>query len=497
MSIKYWFVSLLLCSVFANAQVEQTDRYELPIHNNAYEVTSLEEGGLLLHRQLSSALLQQYEVIKLDTAYQQQWQGFIPIDNNFSVSHTRFFKSQFCLLFKSSNFYDFRFISIDEKTGKYAHYQFRNYIPFIPTEFEVNDNAAIIGGYYNKVPIIIFFDLQTLKLKILPGLFSEIGQLEQIKVYDDNTFDVLLCARYFNREKTIWLKSYSPEGEFINQTVLPAEGNKNLLFGRILRTPENMKIIAGVYGNRNSEYSKGLFVASVDPFGEKQLRYYNFADLENFFAYMKPRQEERVKGRINRRKLKGKNNRFNYRMLVHELIPYQDQFILLGEAFYPKYQTVSRSSSGFFYAPRSSSSYATDQVFDGYRYTHATVLGFDSNGRLLWDNSFEINDVKTFHKEQFVKLKAHNTNITLLYLYNNQLRTKVINGRTVVEGKSVEPIKTLFAGDKSSETTTLNRLEYWYGEYLIAYGIQDIVNVSSAGDRTTRSVFFVNKLRCR
>lgn len=496
--IKYAWSSLLLFVVVAvQAQVLQTNRYELPLfeeNTSPFEVTSLKEEGLLLHRRISSEGRDEYAITKLDTAYQRTWQGFIPLNRNFTIVKKQFHKSKFCMLLVGKTLYDFQIIIFDDKTGSYTLYELRNYIPFAPTEFEVNDVSAVIGGYYNRVPIVVHFDFKTLRLKILPGLFSEIGQLDQIKMYDDNTFDILVCARYFNREKTLWIKSYSPEGDFINQLVLQAEGNKSLLFGRILRTPDNLKIVAGVYGQRNSEYSKGLFVTSITPFGDQQLRYHNFADLENFFSYMKENREKRIKGRIDRRRTKGKTNRFNYRLLVHELIPYQNQFILLGEAFYPKYQNINNAYGFFTYG--SSSNHASNMIFDGYRYTHATVLGFDANGTLLWDNSFEINDVKTFSKEQFVKLKANDTNLTLLYLFDNQLRTKVISGSTVLEGKTSEPIKTLYKGDlMEGGKTVLTKLEHWYGDYLFAYGLQDIVNVNEKGDRIERSVFFINKLK--
>lgn len=497
--LKYIFSSFCLLVTGLQAQVLQTDRFEVPLIGDAsaFEVTSLQEEGLLLHKRINTNGQDEYAITKLDTSYRKVFQGYIPLDNSFTIKQKRLYKSKFCLLLTGKSPYDFQLIVYDQKAGTYSQFNLKNYIPFNPTEFEINDVSALIGGYYNRVPIVVHFDFSTLKLKILPGLFSEMGQLDQIRVYEDNTFDVLVSARYFNREKTIWIKSYSPEGDFMSQLVLPVEGNKSLLFGRILRTPDNLKIVAGVYGQRNSEYSKGLFVASINPFGEQQLRYYNFADLENFFSYMKLNREKRVKGRIDRRKSKGKNNRFNYRLLVHELIPYQNQFILLGEAFYPKYQNIG-TASGFFSYGSQATPYGSNMVFDGYRYTHATVLGFNDKGALLWDNTFEINDIKTFTKEQFVKLKITDKNLTLLYLFNNQLRTKVIDGKTVVEGKSTEPIKTFYDGDMVIDSqTTLTKLEYWYDDYLYASGVQYIVNINEKGDQIERSVFFINKLKCK
>ena len=121
-------------------------------------------------------------------------------------------------------------------------------------------------------------------------------------------------------------------------------------------------------------------------------------------------------------------------------------------------------------------------------------MGFDETGKLLWDNSFEINDVKTYSLEQFVKLKVLPDRLALMYLFENDIRTKIIKDEAVLEGKSVDPIETfndmeVVKGDRNDT----NKLEYWYGGYLYAYGIQDIATPTSSG-QSRRRVFFINKV---
>ena len=179
--------------------------------------------------------------------------------------------------------------------------------------------------------------------------------------------------------------------------------------------------------------------------------------------------------------------------MVHQIVPYNNQYILLGEAFYPKYTTIDRSYYTSFFTPMRNAPYFTrdGRVFDGYYYTHAVVMGFSNDGDLLWDNSFEINDVKTFTLEQFVKLEVQKDKIVLLYLFENQLRTKIIKGNQVLEGKTSEPIETKIKNDViSHRTNNLNHLDYWYPKYFYAYGIQEITNPLFG----ERRVFFVNKL---
>ena len=256
-----------------------------------------------------------------------------------------------------------------------------------------------------------------------------------------------------------------------------------------------MQLVAGVFGGRNSLYSRGLFLASIDPSGMQQLRYYNYGDLENFFNYMKAKREKRVKERIERRKIKGKRTRFNYRFLVHEIVPYNNQYILLGEAFYPRYTSTDRTYYGFFNpnAVYQNSIIRDGRIFDGYRYTHAVVMGFDLNGKLLWDNSFEINDVKTFTLEQFVKLEVQKDRIALLYLFENEIRTKIIKNDEVLEGKTFEPIRTKAENEiVKKDETDFNKLDYWYRDFFFAYGVQEITNPGTG----KRRVFFINKVTC-
>jgi hypothetical protein len=181
---------------------------------------------------------------------------------------------------------------------------------------------------------------------------------------------------------------------------------------------------------------------------------------------------------------------------VHELVPYKDQYVLLGEAFYPKYINLDRGYySGFFARNLPPGTIIQNgRIFDGYYYTHAVVMGFKPNGDVVWDNSFEINDVRTFTLDQFVKLEVQEDKIALLYLFENKLRTKIIQDNEVLEGKTLDPIRTNSPAEiVKKDDENVNKLEYWYNEYMYAYGVQEL---GSVGDREyRRRVFYINKVK--
>jgi hypothetical protein len=480
------------------AQILQTKRFEVNISSDEdnFEIIPASTAGLYLTRRTGAIHASFIQIVKLDTAFQQTWSGFLPIDFNYSIVGKKTLDKKLYLLSKSTtlNKNDLLLYEVDEESGLYKLHRIRSYIPFSPSEFQVTKQSILVGGYFNQVPFVIYYNLEDKKTRVLPGLFNESGELNQIRIYDDNSFDVLISARNQLRQNTIWLKSYDAGGNMLVNYPLQPEPNSNLLFGRSLKTNAEHQLIAGVFGNRNKEYSKGMFIASIDASGLQNLRYYHFGDLKNFFKYMKAKREQRVKERIERKRIKGKRARFNYRFLVHELVFHNNQYILLGEAFYPRYQNIDPAyNSGFFTARPGAQSIQRGRVFDGYVYTHAVVMGFDENGKLLWDNSFEINDVKTFTLEQFVKLQVHDDKISLVYLYQNQIRTKIIKDDQVLEGKTSDPIKTFGVNEVvKKEEDSKNKLEYWYDDYLFAYGTQEVV--SKPGNAVRRKVFFINKL---
>lgn len=495
-------LTLLLAASFDGAaQAMQTNRFEFPVQgkNEFFDIVPSSQHGLVLYRQLAGTNEDQLHLIRLDTAFQVGWAGYISIPHDYRVMGTRTFKGNLYMLLRFRDYRknDLVLFVISESDGRYLQNKIRSYIPFAPTEFQITDEAALIGGYYNRIPVVLHYSFSDQRSKVLPGLFSETGELTQIRTRGNGAFDVLISAKNMARQRTIWIKGYDPQGNLLQNLPLQPDENKHLIFGRSLATEGDKQIIAGVYGSRSSEFSRGIFIATIDPSGMEQTRYYNFADLKNFFQYMKANRERRVKNRIERKKIKGKMIKFNYRFLVHELVPYKDQFILLGEAFYPKYVTPDHMQYRFLspYGMMPGSMLQNGRIFDGYHYTHAVVMGFDEDGKLLWDNSFEINDVKTFTLEQFVKLEVLPDRLALMYLFENHIRTKIIQNDLVLEGKTVDPIETFRDQDQiRDDKNDRNRLEYWYNNYLYAYGIQDIVTETGGAGSGKRRVFFINKI---
>jgi len=496
-------VVILFISSRGFAQVHQPSRFEITLKNNDnyFDVLSAEENGIIIFRETRERSREgvKWEIIKLDSNLVESWKKFPYFKFEYRFTGYAYADGKFHLLFKDakSGNKHLQLFVFDLDGENWHQYTIENLFVIDLTHFEVTSNAAILGGYYNLRPVVIHYDFFEQKSIILPSVYNNKTELVQIKINDDDTFSVLVNERTKDKRLTLGFKSYSPNGEIIINSSLKPEGDKNIIFGHSSRTTSQNQLLAGTYSNRRSEYSRGIFIASLKENGEQNINYYNYADLRNFFSYMKVKREKRVKERINRKKIKGKKLKFNYRLLVHEIIQLDDYYIMLGEAFYPKYSNAG-SRTGYVYngkfQSRAFNRYG-NMYLEGYRYTHAVVIGFDNNGKLLWDNSFEINDVLSQSLDQYVNVSIEEDKIVLLYLHENTIRSKIIRGAEVIEGKSFDNIKLNFQDDVvNNKAAELNGLEKWYDDKFFAYGVQRIKNLRDTGVKLNRKVFYINKL---
>jgi hypothetical protein len=230
--IKWWlnsgiFLFLFLTFQLSNAQqVLQTNRYELALDkNDFYEVMPSQEDGIFLYRRLLATDDDKIEIIKLDTAFKVNWKGYLSVDKKMSLMAKRAVNGHFFLLFRRLDLKrnNMQLYAVSQSDGSYVNYEVKNYIPFSPTEFQITEKAALIGGYFNQVPVVLYYSFATQRSKILPGLLNESGELTQVKTFPDGTFDVLISALNFRKQQTVWIKNYDDNGDLQGNFALEPE----------------------------------------------------------------------------------------------------------------------------------------------------------------------------------------------------------------------------------------------------------------------------------
>ena len=495
---------LFLVTLNTFAQLVQTGSYQVPLteENEVRQVLRAGTEHLFVYKPflLDGDLMMSFTV--LDTALKEKYTGGINFGADKTIQLARHGSGRMWFLTRFvDKSRDFGIYGIFMDSSIYTYSRFLNVIPFQPLFFEANTSGAVIAGYYNGRPVALFCNFRTGESKLLPGFFNLPGEINQVTAYDDGRFDVLLVLKTSGYRKSAYLNRYGADGELQKSTVVGSGRERSLIFARHVRTGTDSVLIAGIYGNR-AETSRGFFIAAVNPDDTYTLRFYNYGDLHNFFRYLRPTRQERIRERIERKKSKGRPLRFPHRMLVHDFRMDGRNMVLLAEAFYPTYRsgyggTIRPGNTGIFTYIRPFYPYQRDLAFDGFRYTHGIALGITRSGTISWDNSLALKNIKTFNLQQFMHYLSGEENGYLLYateedLTGNKIRNSEVMGIAGTDLSSRKPDSRVPLVESGR-----NRIFGWYDDVVIQSGIREVRREVSPGNAVNQTVFFIHKMKGR
>ena len=261
------------------------------------------------------------------------------------------------------------------------------------------------------------------------------------------------------------------------------------------------------YYSRQSSYdansdktpvSDGYFTAKINNGVAGKINYFNFSGFQNAFKYITNASALRTKSKNDKKLFRsGDNNQsdntddkdrtLNLRLLTHEILQNNGQLILASEAYSPEYHTNTQMSYDY-YGRAFPTSY---QVFDGFRYSHAFVAGFDSTGNMVWNNGMEMRDILTKYLNRKLNCLFENDEIILYYNANNKVAFKTIKGNAIIENTSYTSLAPKRGTDQPIDEY-LGTIEYWYDDYFLTTGYQTIRN--NYLESSKRSVFYMSKM---
>jgi hypothetical protein len=426
-------IGITLSVHIVSAQVEQAERIEIPFDEYKFDmnIMPLGDNGVIAYKEtfeFDNNGDNQWEFVKYDTLFNVSWKNKYSVPPTFKYVGYHNEGNFFYILFIKGEYQkaEFKIIRLNNYNGELVTYDDKFLIPLELTEFKVLENKAFLCGIVKDNPAIVLYNFDTKRSKVVPAIYQKNAAFVSLDFEPQNgIFNVTLSHKLYGNRTTISIKSFSMEGELLNNVSLKPTKGENLITGKMTTLPGGERFITGTYSNyRSTDYSKGMFIAKLVDNQQEFIEFYPYSDLKNFFSYMKPKRQERVKEKIRRKKMMGKEIKMSYRLYMHDIIPLNDRFIVVGEAYYPQY-----NQQNYYYGGSSA------RIFEGYKYTHAVVLGFDKKGNLLWDNSFEVSDVLSKYLIEVVKVKPSDSEVHLLYNYGNELHAKVVNGYEVIEQK--------------------------------------------------------------
>ncbi len=521
--MKYFliFLSALFVIININAQDNNRSRAEIVMKSNPedWAVVPVDKEGVIAFAEVQKGKL---TFTRFDTTLTEQFNIDCSFNRSLDLIKYTYYDGYLYLLFGGRRRTEYQAIRLSVNAGYAERFDFYAIKDLDVGDFKAIGNDLYIGATTRSEPMLLHVNLLTKKTRILPSAFKGKTQIQSMEI-DKITqqVNVAFANNYKNDYKMI-VKSYGREGTETKQLQVSAANDKRLLTGKLSSLNATDELMIGTYGlrsNGNKEYSQGMYFSKINIGDENPLytKYYSFTDFKNFFKFQSERQQVRMERKIKQAKSHGKDLKLDYRLLVHNVIEKNDQYIVVAEAYYPTYRSnnnynnVFGSFGGFsgfgfggfgFGSPYNMGSlynpwgtpYRNNQVFDGFQYTHAVITGFDKQGNMLWDNIIELNDVKLFRLKEQVKVSFSGENVVLAYSFRGSLKSKVIRGSQIVEGKTDVPIITEFANDKVRKNETSN-VEYWYDNYFLVWGFQKISNNSQNDQvRGRRNVIYCNKI---
>jgi len=224
--------------------------------------------------------------------------------------------------------------------------------------------------------------------------------------------------------------------------------------------------------------------------GSAEIAHYDFSSFDNIYSSLSMHDLMRARQRQARNRRNSDEIPINvaFQFYNPQLTQHNGQLIYGAEAYRPQYRTETRMDYDFYGRPIP----YTYTIFEGYNFFNFLLAGFNSEGKLLWNNDFELRELLSPQLEQHVWTQTDSTGIIMVYNTNGRITSKLIDESEVI-GK-VEQIRneTFYPTDRIQEET-FSRIVQWYDQYYLAYGYQQIAN-NRLTNNNLRTVFYINKL---
>lgn len=480
----------LVCPV--RAQLAQSVRVEIPSDPNeaeAFDVTPLAEQGVLMTIRTGSFYDHtpaRFNFHKFTTNLKPLWHAEFTQDLKFRPLLSYHDDRYVYYLFRDYDTDRYQFLRLHLDDGAVETIDGNLIDQFDIQQFKVMGNRAFVGGYRHNRPVVMMFSFFDRSAKVLPGLYVNHMELSSLEV-DEARQEINVLVHSSKRNCRFSIRTYNTDSKLLR--TVDFDGAKNsLISGKLLPVNESESLLVGNYSTDCTPYSQGVYVTHIrhgdDASAEavNNIQYIEFSQLQNFFNYLKPHRQQKLLAKARRKKDEGKDYKFRYRLLVHDLHPTPDGLTLVAEVYYPQYRGNTLAYGGYLRGA---------DRYEGFRYTHAFVCGFDKQGKFLWDNCLPIKELLSKDLTEMVQMSQQGDRMVLAYPNDGEITTKVIQGNNVVQES--ERFKLLTnAEDERVTFSAQDNLMAWYDRHFLACGFQKIA--PSKNYTQQREVFYLNKL---
>ena len=524
------YLSLLVTAVIifmsfpSSAQPIQGPRYEKKQENgdNGYSVISLKKEGLAIvkNKEKYREGKRLWEMILLDTALNERHTAELELESRINLIGYEYVSNELYLLFRKtdSDINNFLLLQTNLTTFSTTSYTIKQQLNFKITHFTVAGGSTIFGGYVNREPAVFLYELKSDQTKIVPGFFLSDTELLDLRLNQNNTFNVLIMERGFAENKKLVIRTFDEWGNLILEDIMKIPAERAILSGITSTLEHDEFVILGTWGLVKSNQASGFYSANVDPFSEQSVQFYDFGELNHFFEYLGPKKAEKEFAKAKRSRIAGKIPDFKANVNVIKISEHENGFSLLSEVYNPSsnlnsspywnnYPSPYGNPYAYGYNPYGFnsfgsrnynspySSYSTTQNSDVSLF-HSSLVFFDLQGRIKEDYGFKLNSLKQPSLDQASDFTVRNkNNLSIAFKNEENINIKTWSGNSIIQ--DTLKIKMKNPADKLRQEHPQNTgLREWYSNRFYVWGYESIKDLEKNDDQA-RYIFYINKLEIK
>ena len=460
--------------------------FEATTSDSYYEVYPLQDSALFVyaHNYAGFSSKESFTFSKYDDQLNPIWSGTLPLKDDYTLQQVYADRNYIYLLFLTYRPWEFVLYKVNSFNAAYTEqtYDLRDYD--LPADLKIDSfkalgNQIFITAYDLRHLIVMHLDFRTDQIKTLPALYDRPDALAAFNMDTATQRAEFILSESNGRVGRMQVKRFTPTGDLRSIKIVQSKLNRSLITGQLSPGDSIRKTLVGTYSLRDIRYAQGIFTSQLFD-DQSEIYYYDFKSLHHFFDYMRKGRRERLYRKAARFKAKDKEFRLRYRILLHDIVYYDQGMLLVAEAYYPQY--TSSNSYNYGLGP-------STRIFDGYRYTHTIVCAFDKSGKLLWDNSFTLKDAMQDNLVENTQLARDGDKLIMAYSDEKVIRYKIIQQDSVSDNNLKVAVRPTHENEKVVEAEKTGLLQ-WYGNVFIAYGYQRVRPSHSPA----RQIFYLNKV---
>jgi hypothetical protein len=412
---------LLLVLLFPNVSIAQSYiQVPLEAKTNNVKVINLKEKGILICQKTEN---DQIKFRKYDTNLLYEWEIRSPFNSKYIYLDDYFDGNFVYIAFESDKEKTLEVIKIATNIAVVNQLSINILPGFRLSHFKATEQVICLAGIINKEPLLVILNSGTKIPKYISINGKNSNGIQSLDINKESDIILTMIRTDLSRSEIIYRK-YGPEGKIKETIFIPAEDQKEFLSSRYFQLG-NKNLVLGNYGslafyNQELQNTQGMFVTELDK--NTKTSFYNLETFKNAFNFLSEKEKEKLTKQIQKRKSKGKDFKFSYRIAINELSKLDNKLLISAEMFQPIFRNTNSSiipingyssfnqsiyGRSFFYNPYyyyNATNTRSTKYFDGYRYLSGMVMAIDSSAKLIWDNSVAFKNIFSMNMKSHMKL---------------------------------------------------------------------------------------------